>query len=255
MIAQIRTGLWVRNGFAIRGQLLHYRDFMLRELCYDQDLFILQTALVILDPDTVIVSILDRFGLLGYFSGAFLHQTYEGPQLCNMVEEVLYVFITLFSETGNASKLPMAVAVRREIVHALAVGPCTFTDLIKRVAERLADDVCFERVLKEVAHFKPPESTNDLGMYELKDEAFDEINPFFYHYTRNKREEVDTILRTRLKKKTGVAEPVLIPKPLGVTSGPFAIIASVFESEAVLQIMFYSLYNVLVLTDSAGSAA
>ena len=39
MIAQIRTGLWVRNGFAIRGQLLHYRDYMLRELCYDQDLW------------------------------------------------------------------------------------------------------------------------------------------------------------------------------------------------------------------------
>ena len=53
MVAQIRTGLWVRNGFAIRGQLLHYRDFMLRELCYDQDLYILQTALVILDPDLV----------------------------------------------------------------------------------------------------------------------------------------------------------------------------------------------------------
>ena len=67
MIAQIRTGLWVRNGFAIRGQLLHYRDFMLRELCYDQDLFILQTALVVLDPNTVVVSMLDRFQLLGYF--------------------------------------------------------------------------------------------------------------------------------------------------------------------------------------------
>ena len=39
MIAQIRTGLWVRNGFAIRdGQLLHYRDYMLHELCYDQDI-------------------------------------------------------------------------------------------------------------------------------------------------------------------------------------------------------------------------
>ncbi|KAJ3978607.1 hypothetical protein F5890DRAFT_1593263 [Lentinula detonsa] len=29
MIAQIRCGLWVCNGFAVRGQLLHYRDFML----------------------------------------------------------------------------------------------------------------------------------------------------------------------------------------------------------------------------------
>ena len=66
MIAQICTGLWVCNGFAIRSQLLHYRDYMLRELCYDQDLYLLQTALVVLSPDLVIVSILDRFGLLAY---------------------------------------------------------------------------------------------------------------------------------------------------------------------------------------------
>jgi E3 ubiquitin-protein ligase UBR1 len=254
MIAQIRTGLWVRNGFAIRGQLLHYRDFMLRELCYDQDLFILQTGLVVLDRDTVIVTILDRFGLLGYFSGAFLHASYEGPQLCSMVEEVLYVFITIFSENANASRMALNAVVRREIVHALAMGPCTFTDLVKRVAERLVDDVCFERVLKEVAHFKPPETTTDSGLYELKDEAFDEVNPFFYHYTRNKREDVDTILRARLKKRTGVADPVLVPKQFGVTSGPFSSIPDVFKSEVVLQIMFYSLYNMLVLTHSSGSA-
>jgi E3 ubiquitin-protein ligase UBR1 len=254
MIAQIRTGLWVRNGFAIRGQLLHYRDFVLRDLCYDQDLFILQTALVVLNPDTVIVTILDRFGLLAFFSDNFLHTAYEGPQLFSMVEEVLYVFITIFSETSNASKLPLHAVARREIVHALAMGACTFTDLVKRVAERLVDDKCFERVLKEVSNFKSPESTTDSGLYELKDEAFDEVDPFFYHYTRNKREEVDTILRARLKKKTGVAEPVLVPKPLGVTSGPFAILASVFESEALLQIVFYALYNVLLLTDASSSA-
>ena len=177
MIAQIRTSLWVRNGFAIRGQLLHYRDFMLRELCYDQDIFILQTALIILDPNTVIVSILDRFGLLSYFCGAILNCVYEGVQLSSMVEEVLYLFITLFSENANASKMPLRVAVRREIVHALAMGPCSFTDLVKRVAERMVDDVCFEPVLKEVANFKPPDSTTDTGVYELKDEAFDEVNP------------------------------------------------------------------------------
>ncbi|KAJ6605368.1 hypothetical protein DFH09DRAFT_203423 [Mycena vulgaris] len=254
MIAQIRTGLWVRNGFVIRGQLLHYRDFMLRELCYDQDLFVLQTALIILDPSTVIVTILDRFGLIGYFSGAFLHAAYEGAQLASMVEEALYVLITIFSESANAARMSVEKAVRREIVHALAVGACSFTDLVKRVAERLVDDVCFERVLGEVATFRAPEGTADLGTYELKDAAFDEVNPFFYHYTRNKREEVETILLNRLRRKTGEKEPVLVPKPIGISKGPFVVIASSFESEALLQVLFYALYNILVLTDAAGAA-
>lgn len=125
MIAQIRTGLWVRNGFAIRGQLLHYRDFMLRELCYDQDIFILQIALAVLDPNTVIVTILERFGLVGYFSGVTLHPMYEGPQLASMVEEVLYIFITILSEASNAAQIPITSQIRREIVHALALGSCS----------------------------------------------------------------------------------------------------------------------------------
>jgi len=256
MIAQIRTGLWVRNGFAIRGQLLHYRDYMLRELCYDQDLFILQTALVILPQDLVLVTILDRFGLLDYFSGSYLESQYEGTQLGSMVEEVFYVLITILSENSNPSKMPMDLAIRREIVHALAMGPCSFSDLVKRVAERLVDDPSFEGMLREVANFRPPEGPTETGLYELKDEAFDEVNPFFYHYTRNRREEVETILRKRIEKKTGKKEweVVLPPKPFGVTEGPYKAVSKIWEGEAIIQIVFYALWNVLALTDAPSAS-
>ncbi|KAJ8593596.1 hypothetical protein M405DRAFT_731193 [Rhizopogon salebrosus TDB-379] len=254
MIAQIRAGLWVRNGFPIRGQLLHYRDFMLRELCYDQDLFILQSSLIILDPNIIIVSILDRFGLLSFFRGDIENTPYEGAHLLSMVEEFLYVLITIIGERASATKLSFQRAIRREIVHALAAGPSSFTDLAKRVSERMVDDVSFERVLKDVSHFRAPESTSDTGVYELKDEAYDEVDPFTFHYTRNKREEVEVILKNRLRKKTGVEDPVIVPKPLTITSGPFSILPSVLESEALLQVMFYSIYNVIALTNSAGTA-
>jgi len=255
MVAQIRTGLWVRNGFAIRGQLLHYRDFMLRELCYDQDLFMMQIALALLDPDTVLVSILERFGLLEYFSGAIEHSTYEGTQLAGMVEEVLYVFITILSEDANASKMSTERQVRREIVHALALGPCSYTDLVKRVAERLVEDVCFESVLRSIALFKPPESTTDSGTYELKDDMFDEVNPFFYHYTRNKREEIEGILLNRLKKR-GVTDPVIVPRPTSIPSGgPFSdIVSSCFDSKVLLQILFYPLHHILAIAEQSQEA-
>ncbi|KAG8220614.1 hypothetical protein J3R82DRAFT_2867 [Butyriboletus roseoflavus] len=253
IVAQIRSGLWVRNGFPIRGQLLHYRDFMLRELCYDQDLFILQTSLIILDPNTVIVSILDRFKLLQFFRGAVIHPTYEGTQLSSMVEEALYVIITLLTEKGSATKMPLPVAVRREIIHALAAGPCSYTDLVKRVAERMADDVCFEHVLRQVANFRAPEATADTGTYELKDALYDEVNPFYYHYARNRREEVEAVLKARLKKSTGETDPVIVPKPIAIETGPFSILPSLLESEVLLQVMFYAIYNILVLTEAAGT--
>ena len=253
MVAQIRSGLWVRNGFPIRGQLLHYRDFMLRELCYDQDLFVLQTSLIILDPNTVFVSILDRFGLLQFFSGAVVHPVYEGAQLSSMVEEVLYVIITLLTEKGSASKMPLATSIRREIIHALAPGPCSYTDLVKRVAERMVDDVCFEHVLAKVAHFRAPESTTDTGTYELRDELYAEVNPFYYHYARNRREEVEGVLRAWLKKRTGVVDPVVVPKPIDINHGPFSILPSLLESEVLLQVMFYAIHNILMLTETAGT--
>lgn len=255
MIAQIRTGLWVRNGFAIRGQLLHYRDYMLRELCYDQDLYLLQTALVVLPPDLVIISILDRFGLLAYFSGDLLGTSYEGAQLGSMVEEVFYVLTTILSENGNAGGMSVPKAIRREIVHALAMGPCSFSDLVKRVAERLVDDVAFEGCLKEVATFRPPEGPTETGLYELREEAYEDVNPFFYHYTRNRREEVDTVLRNRIKKKTGKKEweIVLEPKGFGVEDGPFKDLSNVWEQEVMVQVVFFAVWNVLVVTDAASA--
>lgn len=253
MVAQIRVGLWVRNGFAIRGQLMHYRELMLRELCYDQDLFILQTAFVILDADVVFVSMLDRFELRDWFSGSTEHPSYEGPHLLAMVEEFLYVVIVCVSETASASKMTMAAAIRREIVHALAAGPCSFTDLCKRVAERMTEDACFDKVLLEVANFKSPEGPNESGHYELKDEVYDEVNPFFFHYIRNKREEVETVLKARLTKKTGEADPVIVPKPINIESGPFVTLPWVMMSDVLVQIVFYSIHNVLVQTEQAGS--
>lgn len=254
MVAQIRSGLWVRNGFPIRGQLLHYRDFMLRELCYDQDLYILQTSLIILDPNTVLVSILDRFGLLQFFQGVVVHPTYESVQLSSMVEEVLYVVIALLTEKANPSKMSLPAAVRREIIHALAPGPCSYTDLVKRVAERMVDDVCFEHVLAEVANFRAPESTSDTGTYELRDELYADVNPFYYHYARNRREEVEGVLRAWVKRKTGVSDPVVVPQPIGIEDGPFSVLPSLFESEVLLQIIFYAIYNIFDLTETAGTA-
>ena len=223
---------------------------MLCELCYDQGLFILQTSLIILDPNTVIVSILDRFRLLQFFCGAVVHPTYEAPQLSSMVEEVLCVIITLLTEKGNATKLPLPVAVRREIVHALAARPCSYTDLIKRVAEHMADDVCFGHVLRQVADFRAPEATTDTGTYELKNELYNEVSPFYYHYAQNRREEVEAVLKARIKKKTGEADPVIVLKPIVVETGPFSILPSLLESEVLLQVMFYAVYDILVLTEA-----
>ncbi|KAG8733420.1 hypothetical protein FRC11_006379 [Ceratobasidium sp. 423] len=242
MVAQIRCGLWVRNGFAIRGQLLHYRDFMLRELCYDSDVFLLQAFLTILDPDLVLVTTLDRFGLLEYFNGALTHPLYDNVALPAMVEEYLYVLITVLSEHSRTAP------VRREIVHGLALGPCTYTELTKRVAERLADESAFDAALRSVANFDANQ-----GRYELRSECYDEVNPFFFHYTRNRREEVDLILRKRLDPKDP-SRAVIEPQPLGLESGPYVGLTALWERETVLRIVYFALWGMVGILEQAGAA-
>ncbi|CAE6498279.1 unnamed protein product [Rhizoctonia solani] len=242
MVAQIRCGLWVRNGFAIRGQLLHYRDFMLRELCYDSDVFLLQAFLTILDPDLVLVTTLDRFGLVDYFNGVTTHPLYDAVALPAMVEEYLYVLITILSEHSRTAP------VRREIVHGLALGPCTYTELTKRVAERLADESAFDAALRNVANFDANQ-----GRYELRSECYEEVNPFFFHYTRNRREEVDLILRKRMDAKDP-SRAVIEPRPLGLDSGPYVGLTQLWERENLLRIVYFAIWGMVGILERAGSA-
>ena len=60
---------------------------------------------------TPTLTIFDRFGLRGYLSGVFLHSTYEGSQLSSMVQGVLYLLITIFSEYVNLQKLSITGSV------------------------------------------------------------------------------------------------------------------------------------------------
>ena len=123
----------------------------------------------------------------------------------------------------------------------------------------MVDDVCFDHALRDVTQFRTPDGTSDTGIYELKDEVYDEVDPFFYHYTRNKREEVERILRARYnraRKEKGLneekegeeSEPLYIPKPLGITKGPFQIISRVYEEEVFIQILFHGINNLLLYT-------
>ncbi|EJT98871.1 hypothetical protein DACRYDRAFT_69944 [Dacryopinax primogenitus] len=255
MVAQVRSGLWVRNGFAIRGQLIHYRDFMLRELCYDQDLFLVQCGLALLEPQLVLTSIIDRFHLLAWFCGRTAHDKYDSGQLGTMLEEFFYVLLFCLGEMCFVNGLTEPEQTRREVIHALALGPCSYTELTKRVTDRIMEAKSFERSLMAVAHYKPPVTLSDVGTYELHDEFFDTVDHFYFHYTRNRREEIEGILKARLKKETNVDNPVLVPKPLNIKrNGPYAGISAVFASEILVQVLFYGLSNFMpTLTVPASS--
>ncbi|CAI2174520.1 3024_t:CDS:10 [Funneliformis geosporum] len=245
LLVQIRAGLWVRNGFGIRGQCHHYREISLRENTYDEDTFLLQTAFILLDPNIVLVTILDRFDLVEWFNGVTNHEVYDNSQLTFIAEELLTLLITCVSERANAAGFTMEQKIRREIIHGLCIGPIAYSELTKRIPERLAQNPIFDEILTRLTNYKAPDSLTDHGSYELHDEYFDEVDPYFVHYSRNNREEAEEALKNRLKKRDATdSTPLLMPKLTPITSGPYVKLGNILHARLLNQIIYYSLWHV-----------
>ncbi|KAJ3331587.1 hypothetical protein HDU76_002758 [Blyttiomyces sp. JEL0837] len=224
LLSQIRGGLWVRNGQSMRNQALYFKHLFLRDL-YDHNLFLMQWGCVILGSDRFITSMLERFTLSAWFSGkpadTARQLSVDPAAMTVLAEDFVNLLIVLITERGRASSLSVENQLRREIIHSLAPYPNglphskiadSIPDYLIRLTHGLPtlDNEAAEfnkpskgvdELLPELANFKFPDGTNDKGLYELRDEFFDEVDPWFCHYSRTQREEVDATLSKRASKK------------------------------------------------------
>lgn len=242
LVSQVRAGLWVRNGFSMKAQHLHYRDYSLRETAWEQDLFFLQTAFVAADPSIVVATLVDRFGLRDLL---FKHTIpasapFEPEQGLSLLDELLGVVIALVSDPTWAAPLAPADTLRRELLHYLALAPTTYSDLLSHVSDRFADDPTIDRILGQIAQFKPPSGSNDQGMYSLLPDLMAEVDINFQHYTRNQRADAEALVKEWEKKRTrsarAIEDIVIVPRPLPVDaarSGPFVALPRAFVSHGM----------------------
>lgn len=244
-LSQIRCNVWVRNGFAIRSQAYHYRDSMwMRDIMYDQDLFLQQFGLACLPAERFLATALDRFELTAWFRGEphAPHAVYDAEQLVFMAEELLFLLAVLLNEISVPAHWPIEAQVQRELVHYLALGPCTYSELTKQIPERFTDHGCFDRVLAQVAHFRQPDGSADLGMYELRDAYYRDVQPFFHHYSRNQREKAEQVLAR--KRQQGGALPMYPTSQLqALQDTPFYRLADVFVAPMLVDMLATALRN------------
>lgn len=245
-MAQIKANVWVRNGFVIRTQAQYYREVSLRENTYDSDIFLLQVSMILFDPELFLATALDRFELLEWFSGQREHSTYDLLQIVFMAEELLTLLIVCVSDRVNTAGFTIEQEIRREIVHGLCLKPIAYSELTKRIPERLTEHVRFDDTLKELASYRAPDGITDHGLYELKDEFFDEVDPYFIHFSRNNSEEAEEILKSRITKKSGntIKSPQILPRLSRIERGPFTSLGNLMHTKVMTQILFYTFWNV-----------
>ncbi|KAI8927517.1 hypothetical protein BC831DRAFT_452194 [Entophlyctis helioformis] len=292
-ISQIKADVWVRNGSIMRSQALHYKDSTLRD-CYDHDLLLLQFASICLGPDKLLTMLIDRFELVPWFQGNTASPElshFGAAQVSSFVQDLLQVVIILLTERSAAGAVSVTDELRREIIHHLAVhrNGVAYSELTKRISEHLIDATneagttasaaaaaasasdpsaasetqaatpqSFDEILSSVAHFKFPEGPADHGTYELRDQFYSEVDPWFWHYTRNEREDVEDVLRKRAETRRnrkrphggsdahrsedeGLHLPVL---PLLQPGAGFDRVVGLIHSRLFNQMVFYALWNV-----------
>ena len=230
-LAQMKSGMWVRNGLSLRHQMSQYRGVLSRDFAYYRDIFMLQTALVILDPSRVVASIADRYGIVDWMSRNYVPRPgFDDAQVVDVAEEFVHLLIVLLTRrtslmaADDDNRALVRDNMKRGIAVVLCFKPLSFSDLSSRLSDKSLDSDMFQDVLDEVANFRAPEGLNDTGTFELKSEYIELIDPYCVNYTKNQREEAENIYREWLAKKTGkkASEIVYEPKLLPITSGAFS---------------------------------
>lgn len=227
-LAQVKAGMWVRNGLSLRHQMTQYRSVLSRDLAYCRDLFMLQTAFVICDPSRFLANVGDRFGVSEWMKGDFAtREKYDDIHHVEIAEEFLHLLILLITERSSIiapedEEQAMRDVIASDIAHTLCFKPLTYTELTSRIGDRIVDADDFQEVLGEVAQFRAPDGLSDNGKFELKPEYIAIIDPYSAQYTKNQRDEAENVHKQWISKKTGtkaaevVYEPNLKPIPEGV---------------------------------------
>jgi hypothetical protein len=171
--------------------------------------------------------------------------------------------------------------LRREIIHQLAARKdgIAYSELTKELPDSLLEAIAepvhnehttpelgspsslnasIEEILNAVSKFKYPEGTGGHGTYHLLDKYYAEVDVWFWHYSRNQREEVEEILKEKIKaaKKNGAEETFIVPKiaPLQPFTG-FDRLINIVHSPIFHRFVFFALWNMTYKEADVGRAA
>ncbi|KAF2152693.1 hypothetical protein K461DRAFT_286523 [Myriangium duriaei CBS 260.36] len=254
-LAQLRAGMWVRNGMTLRHQMHSYRNPAQRDVTYQRDIFMLQAGLILCDPgsenigEKFFLQIVHRFDLQGWLEGKFKSlDTYDCQQYMDVIEDFFHLLVILLSERDDLLPLsdhgkPSLRAIERDIAHALCFKALSYSDLASRLTERISESEKFDEILENMTNYKAPEGLNDSGTFELKSTFIDTIDPYYAFYSRNQREEADTIYREHFAKKQGVDKAEVVPEPvlLPIEHGLFKHLSDFVRTESFACFMSYAL--------------
>ncbi|KAJ4789311.1 E3 ubiquitin-protein ligase PRT6 [Rhynchospora pubera] len=179
--AQVRAGMWRKNGDAVILSAEWYRSVQWLEQGLEADLFLLQCCASLAPADAFVRAVQDRFGLSTYTSLNITdHNEYEAM----LVQEMLTFLIQLVKERRYCG-LSTVDNLKREIIHKLCIGDVTHSQLVKSLPRDLSKNENLQQILNSLAVYSNPSGMKQ-GKYSLKKEHWKELD--LYHPRWNSRD-------------------------------------------------------------------
>ncbi|XP_050308066.1 E3 ubiquitin-protein ligase UBR2 isoform X2 [Anthonomus grandis grandis] len=245
MIAQVHSGMWRRNGYALLNTLFFYHNVKCRTEMLDRDVSLLQFAASLIESNEFLIHVLNRFNLMNWALPDFEINTLKSPeedsmrQTISLVEEFLHLVIVIVGERHmpGVSNVTTKDRIKKDLLHALCIKPVPHSELIKSVSDDLEiEDGIVDDVIQEIAKFNEPlRSSNSKGTYELLPQFYDEFNVFFYHYTREEMSKAEEAQRKRRKQQGHIecCPPPQLPK----LCESFSLLANLLQCDVMMLVM------------------
>lgn len=236
--AQVHAGMWRKNGDAAIICSEWYRSVRWSEQGLEFDLFLLQCCAALAPPDLYVSRILERFGLSDYLSLKAEQTTEYEPVL---MQEMLMLLIQIVQER-RFSGLTFAENLKRELVHKLAIGDATRSQLVKSLPRDLSKIDQLQEVLDTVAVYSNPSGFNQ-GTYSLRWAYWKELD--LYHPRWNSR-DLQVAEERYLRYCSASAGITQLPRWTNIYP-PLKGVARIASSRVVIKIIravfFYAIFT------------
>lgn len=242
MISQVYAGMWRRNGYSLLNQLFFYRNVKCRAEMLDRDIIIMQIGASLIESNEFMIHTLNKFNLITWCAPNYEPNANGAEedgirQIINMIDEFLELLIIVIGErnTPGIGNVTDDGRIKKEIIQQLCIKPFPHSELIKSLSEDSNGETGMENVINDVAIFKKPTQPDKKGVYELKDQYYDDYNMYYYHYSKEEKSKSEEAQRKRRQDK---GELVCCPPPkLPKLLESFSMIANMLQCDVMLLVM------------------
>lgn len=217
-LAQVKVGFWIRNGVTVSRQAAYYTDLSIAEIGYYRDIHLNQVAAIFDNPKITLYNILDRWELLTWYSREVDHEhTIYEDRFGYMCEQLILFLYTMLCDrthfTPQSSQNNVIYQVKQAICYSLCDEPKSYTELKKLLPSFALEMRNLDDIILECADYRPPTGMTDVGVFRLKSELYETLDPISLHADSSQFQSISQALVKEISKTKKIPEQSVILHP------------------------------------------